>query len=52
MWRFAVTSAIDVGFHHVASAINIVTINTGAMFLILTDDFKATDGRAVAFAAT
>ena len=50
MRRSAVTVAIDVGFHDPARVINIVTIETGAMICIFTDDLKATNRSAVSFA--
>jgi hypothetical protein len=52
MRRFTVTPAIDVSLHDVARAINIVAINTGAMFFVLTDDVKAAKRGAIPFATT
>jgi hypothetical protein len=50
MWWSAVTAAIDVGFHDPPRVINIVTIETGAMISVFTDDVKATNRSAVSFA--
>jgi len=52
MRRSAVTPAIDVGLHDPARVINVVTIETGAMIFVLTDDLKATNRSAVSFATT
>src|SRR6476660_5236902 len=52
MGRFAITPAIDVGLHHPARVINVVTINTGAMIFVLTADLKAANRSAVTFAST
>jgi hypothetical protein len=49
MRRSAVTPAIDVGLHDLARVINVVTIETGAMTFVLTEDLKATDRSAVSF---
>ena len=48
----AVTPAVDVGLHDPARVINVVTIETGAMICIFTDDLKATNRSAVSFATT
>src|SRR5438552_17299064 len=52
MRRSAVTPPIDVGLHDPARVINVVTIETGAMIFVLTDDLKATNRSAVSFATT
>ena len=52
MRRFRITSAIHVGLHDSARLIHVVTIQTGAMILVLTDDVKMTDRSVVTFAAT
>jgi hypothetical protein len=52
MRRFRVAPVIDVGLHHATGTINVVTIETGAMLFVLTDDVKATNRSAVPFAAT
>ena len=52
MWRFAVTSAIHVGLHDAARAINIVTIKTGAMIFVLTGDLKSANRSSIPFATT
>src|SRR5207247_8079057 len=49
--RSAVTPAIDVGLHDPARVINVITIETGAMIFVLTDDLKATSRSAVSFSA-
>jgi hypothetical protein len=51
MRRSAVTPAIDVGLYDVARVINIVTIETGTMIFVLTDDLKVTSRSAVSFSA-
>jgi len=51
MRRSAVTPAIDVGLHDPARVINVVTIETGAMICVLTDDLKATNWSPVSFSA-
>jgi len=50
MLRSAFTPAIDVGLHDPARVINVVTIETGAMIFVLTNDLKATSRSAVSFA--
>src|SRR5439155_19310808 len=52
VWRFARAPAIDVGLHDPARVINVVTIETGAMIFVLTDDLKATSRSEVSFSAT
>ena len=52
MRRFRVTPRIDVGLHDVARVINKVTIDTGPMIFVLTDNLKTTNRRAVSFTAT
>src|SRR5258707_10626618 len=52
MRRLAVTPAVDIGLHDMAGVINVVTINTGAMIFVLTDDLKAANRSAVSFAST
>src|SRR5438876_1156902 len=52
MRRSAVTPAIDVGLHDPTRVINVVTIETGAMIFVLTDDLKAANRSAVSFSAT
>src|SRR5262249_20771649 len=52
MLRFGVTPRIHVGLHHSARIINIVTIDAGPIIFVLTDNLKATNGRAVSFATT
>jgi hypothetical protein len=51
MRRSAVTPAVDVGFHDAARVINVVTIEAGAMILVLTNDLKTTSGGTVSFSA-
>jgi len=51
MRRSAVTPAVDVGLHNVARIVNVVTIETGAMIFVLTNDLKVTRGSAVSFSA-
>src|SRR5437879_13637415 len=43
------TPAIDVGLHDPARVINVITIETGAMIFVFTDDLKATNRSAVSF---
>src|SRR5438874_9276231 len=52
MRRFAVTPAINIGFHDVAQVINIVTIKAGAMIFVFPDDLKPTYRSPVSFAST
>ena len=52
MRRSAVAPAVDVGLHDPAPVINVVAIETGAVIFIFADDLKATNRRAVSFAAT
>src|SRR6266496_3391257 len=49
MRRSAVTPAVDVGLHDFARGINVITIETGAMIFVFTDDLKATNRSAVSF---
>src|SRR5207247_2882496 len=51
MRRSAVLPAIDVCLNDPARGINVVTIKTGAMSFVLTDDLKATNRRAISFSA-
>jgi hypothetical protein len=52
MRRFGVTPDIDVGLHDPARIINVVTIDTGAMIFVLTDDLKPANRGAVALTTT
>src|SRR5438552_18254897 len=49
MRRSVGTPAIDVGLHDPARVINVITIETGAMIFVFTDDLKATNRSAVSF---
>src|SRR5437588_2843846 len=49
VWRFARVPAIDIGLHDFARDINVITIETGAMIFVFTDDLKATNRSAVSF---
>jgi hypothetical protein len=49
MRRFAVTPDVDVRLHDFARGINVVTIETGAVIFVFTDDLKATNRSAVSF---
>src|SRR5438132_5586876 len=51
MRRSAVTPAIDGGLHDPPRVINVVTIDTGAMIFVLTDDLKATNRGAISFSS-
>src|SRR6266436_5075504 len=51
MRRSAVTPAIDVGPRDPARVINVVTIDTGPMIFVLTDDLKAPNRSAISFSA-
>ena len=46
-----ITPAIDISLNDVARVINIVTVDTGAMILVLTDDLKVTSRSTVSFSA-
>jgi hypothetical protein len=50
--RSAVAPAIDVGLHDPARIINVITIQTGAMIFVLTNDLKATSRSAISFSST
>src|SRR5438477_5724276 len=52
MRRSVGTPAIDVGLHDPARVINVITIETGAMIFVFTDDLKATNRSAVSLSAT
>src|SRR5262245_39547899 len=49
MRRSAVAPAIDVGLHHLARGINVITINTGAMLFVFANNLKATSRSAISF---
>ena len=50
MRRFGVTPRVDVGLHDSVRVVDVVTIETGAMILVLADHLKATNGSAISFA--
>ena len=50
MWRLAVAPAIDIRFDDTARVVNVVTIDTGAMILVLARDLKATNRSVISFA--
>ena len=52
MRRSPVPPAIDVGLHDPARVIKVITIQTGAMIFVLTNDLKATNRSAISFSAT
>ena len=52
MWRPAIASAIDVGFHNLTVRTNIIAIDTRSMVFVLANDVKATNRGAISFAAT
>ena len=52
MGRFGVTPGVDIGLHDSARVIDVVTIETGSMILVLANHLKATNRSAVSFATT
>src|SRR6266436_7159306 len=52
MRRFGVTPSIDVGLHDATRVVNVVTIETGAMIFVLTDNLEVTNRSAISFATT
>ena len=52
MRRFGVEPAINIGFCDMAQIINVITINTGAMSFVLTDNLKSANRSAVSFPTT
>jgi hypothetical protein len=52
MRRFGVTPAIDVGLHDATRIVDIITIQTGVMIFVLTDNLEVTKWSAISFATT